>query len=541
MRQIELSELPGVSDLFRDYTLGEQQALDLFLHDPYDPDSVRRQAESLSERDYDRQNLSEVLTGQNQTWGAEQQALDNCILLGDADCMAVVTGQQVGLPGGPMYTLIKALHTIRLAALYENELGLPVVPIFWLELEDHDIEEVSSLTVKDSEHRLTSLRLEAGEGGTRRPVKDILLGPDIDRILNELAGLLPRTEYGEELFKQLRRCYTAEASFAEAFARLLTKWLSGLGLVLADPSHPHLKMQASNIFAGEIEEPGTSRQRYLDQLLRIAASGYSEQVTTRAGRLQLFLLVEGEKYRIAADEEDFALEGSNLKFDRGEILKIVEEEPQRLVPSVLLRPIVQDTLFPTLAYIGGPAEVSYFAQATPLYQEFGVDMPLIMPRSGVTLVGSASRRTLETYSIELTEIFQSAEDLTRHVIAEHVPEQARLLFRQAKLEIAEAMARLKLELDPGEDGFAHATEAAAKKVRYHLDKLEDKYMRAVERKNEVLVSRLFRLSNTLFPGGSLQERVFSIAQVINTYGSGVINAILESIDPTNPTHLFIDM
>ncbi len=535
---IELRELPGTPKLFRDYAGGDPRALALFARDPFDTASIAAVAAEVGERDYYRKRLADILVEQNEQWGADEAALANCRRLERDDCLAVVTGQQVGLLGGPLLVLFKALHAVRLAERCERELGRPVVPIFWLELEDHDLDEVNRLTVMDREHGLRKLSLDLGKGG-RRPVKDILLGPEIENLLAELENIWPRTGFSRDAFDLLCRCYAPDSSFADGFARLHAALLSRFGLLLADPSHPHLKRRAAPIFTKEISQPSVARQRFIQHEEKILAAGYDKQVETPAGALHLFLEVDGLKYRLAADGERFRLIGADESFEKDELLEIAKREPRRLVPAVLLRPLVQDVLFPTIAYVAGPSEVCYFAQAQPLYESFGVTMPVVIPRAGGTLLGGPARRAAEKYGLEPGEMLQPAEALLKHVLAEHLPPGAGELFASVKREVAEALARLKGELDTGEEGFARAAERAAKKIVYNLDKLEERYVKALQRRNEVVVRRITQLSNAVRPNGSLQERVFPIAQFLNGYGEGIADAVGGAIDPLRPRHDFI--
>ena len=535
---IELRELPGTPELFRDYAGGDPRALALYARDPSDAASLAAAAAAVGGRDYDRKRLADILVEQNEQWGADEAALANCRRLERDDCLAVVTGQQVGLLGGPLLVLFKALHAVRLAERCERELGRPVVPIFWLELEDHDLGEVNRLTVMDREHGLRTLSLDL-EGGSRRPVKDILLGPGIEGLLAELEGTWPRTEFSRDAFDLLRRCYAPDSSFADGFARLHAALLSRFGLVLADPSHPHLKRRAAALFAEEISRPSASRERFIQHEKEILAAGYGRQVETPAGALHLFLEVGGLKYRLAADGERRRLVGHDDSFDKGELLEIAEREPRRLVPAVLLRPLVQDTLFPTVAYVAGSSEVSYLAQARPLYEALGVPMPVVVPRAGGTLLGGPARRAAERYGLEPEEMLEPAEALLKRVLAKHVAPGAGELFASVKRDVGEALARLTGELDAGEEGFAGAAEKAGRKIAYNLDKLEERYDAALRRQNEVIVRRIARLSNAVFPNGSLQERVFPVAQFLNGHGEGIADAVADAVDPLRPRHAFI--
>jgi bacillithiol biosynthesis cysteine-adding enzyme BshC len=544
MKRFKLSELPGTTRLYCDYVRRGKPALSLFRHDPFDLAGAHAQAAAVSERDYGRERLAEILAEQNKRWGCDEAAGANCRRLRRSNCLAVVTGQQVGLLGGPLYTAVKALHAVRLAEYYESQLGQPVVPIFWMELEDHDLDEVSRITVKDGEHQLHQLQLshEGISQPSRKAVKEIRLGEDIERLLKELDGIWPRTDHSRTLTRMIRDSYSSSRTYAEAFAVLMSRLLSRFGLILADPSHPELKRRAAALFIKEIDGPLTGTEDYSRHLDSLSGAGYHVQVETRGENLQLFLIVDGAKQRLAATKDGFRLVGSDERLSREQLEKIVEHEPGRLVPAVLLRPLVQDSLFPTLAYVGGPAEIAYWAQLEPLYAAAGIPMPLVVPRAGATVTGSAARRIIQKFEIELEagELFQEKESLVGHILSEHIPSHSKHIFRWARKEIHEALERLHNELEAEDEGFAQATAAVQSKVEYHLERLEGKHKRAMERKHEVVVRQIERLANTLFPGGMLQERAFPQAQFVNLYGTAVYDLIAESINPADPDHCFVE-
>lgn len=538
---IELASLPGVSDLFRDYVYGKKSATDFFQNPPYSQDGFKQTAKAVSERDYHREALAAVLLEQNQGWDAGEAALENCKRLEIDSALAVVTGQQVGFLGGPLYSVIKALQAVRLAKSLEEKLKQPVVPIFWLELEDHDVDEVSRFTILDHERQLQPLRIEVEQRKPNIPVNRLPISPSLDEILEQLGKSWLRTEFSDEIFKLLRRSYGVGATLADGFARLFASLLSPYGLVLADPSHRFFKARASDVFEREIAQPLSATEEFREQGKKLLAAHYHNQVIVAEEKLNLYLLDEEEKFRIISAGKHFMLNDPSDVIIREDLETVAESEPERLIPSVLLRPLVQDTLFPTLAYVAGAAEVAYFAQLKPAYRQFDIPMPMIVPRVGITLISGNARRSIEKYKVEVRELFQPAGMLIKHVLSEHVPAQSDLLFNWARQEIRETIDRLRTELDTGESSFAKAAETTAEKIDYHLGKMQDRYIKDLERKHEILVRKIEALSNTVFPDGKLQERVFTIAQFINQYGPKVLQIIYDAIEPLAPIHKLIEV
>ena len=235
--RIELSALPGVSKLYRDYVTRRLQALDLFGISPFDTEGAKRLADSVSARDYDRRNLSRILLEQNKRWGADGAAIANCRRLAESGCLAVVTGQQVGLLGGPLLVLLKALHAAKLAAHCEEHTGRPVVPVFWMELEDHDLREVNRFTVINRHGELQDFSLPIDASSVRRPVNRIPLGDGVGAILEEIKSALRPTEFTGGLLSLAERCFRSDFDFGESFACLQAEMLSRFG-ALVKGFHP---------------------------------------------------------------------------------------------------------------------------------------------------------------------------------------------------------------------------------------------------------------------------------------------------------------
>jgi bacillithiol biosynthesis cysteine-adding enzyme BshC len=540
LSRLPLESIPGVTQLYRDYVRGASGALDLFAHPPFSVDAARTQAALIGEREYERAETAAVLAGQNRAWGAAAEALENCAKLERRDCLAVVTGQQAGFLGGPLYTVLKALHAVLLARAYEEILARPVVPIFWLEIEDHDLAEIAGALVRDRESGLHDIALEIPAAGAR-PVNRIPVGDAAALAFARLAEIWPKTEFSEELFTLLVRSYTPDDSLAGGFARLITGLLSRHGLVLADPSHHFFKRRAAGIFTAEIKSSLSASPAFLAHQARIGELRYHTQVQATAEKLNLFLLDGDTKYRIARSGGHFTT-GDPAEIISGEdLLAVAAGEPERFIPSVLLRPLVQDTLFPTLAYIGGPGEVAYFAQLKPAYEQFGVPMPLIVPRAGATLLGGAARRSMHAYRIEASELFQPSAELVRHIVAEHVPGDADKRFDWTRAEMRASLERLKQELDPDGGAIGQAVDGTWEKFEYHLNKLQERYLKELERRNETLVRRIESLAAMAYPRNLLQERAFTIADLLNQYGPVVIERLLESIDPLAPGHAVVEI
>jgi bacillithiol biosynthesis cysteine-adding enzyme BshC len=540
---LNLWEIPGLSGLYRDYVSHKPTAISLFEWDYSYFQSFRKLGRSLQNREYDRPRMAATLIEQNTNWGAGEKALDNCRKLEKNNCLAVVTGQQVGFCGGPLYTVLKALHACRLAAHLEVELGQPVVPIFWMELEDHDWREAATFYYKNELDGPIKRTIPIAEDGSRKPVNRIQLGDKLEPTLKLMEDEIKRTEFTEDTLELIRSSYESVNTLADGFARFMTNLLTHHGLILADPSAPFFKQQASMVFRQEIDSPLTFSDAFHTHAEEIRNADYRNQVKVRNDRLNLFLIDEDEKHRIMLSDSPglFYLSDPSDIISREDLLAVADSEPERLVPSVLLRPLVQDTLFPTLVYVAGPSETSYFAQLRPAYRESGIPMPVILPRCGATVIGGGPLRAMKKYNIHSTDILQESESLLQHVLSEHVPSHAEQVFKWTSDEIFSAIDRLRLELDTGEGTFGKDVKATEGKIEYHLGKLQDRFLKEIERRHEVVVRQINNLTHALYPNGSLQERVYTVAEFINLYGFSLIDTLYKKIDPLQPHHALIEV
>lgn len=404
------ADLPGASRLFLDYVGSFDRVRDFYRWDPRDPASFERQAALLRGRGYPREAVSRLLLEQNTGWGAGPAARDNARRLADPRALAVLTGQQTGLFGGPLLTLLKAATAVGVAAACEARLGHPVVPVFWMASEDHDLPEADHVTLLDAGHRPTTVRLAWHPGAGFIPA-NLVLGAPIRDCLAAAAALLPTTEFTGDILDHLTRCYAPDETLASAFARWMAWLTREWGLVLADPSDPRLKEHAAPILEGEVRHAPATSRAVLAASARLQEAGYAAQIAVREDGANVFVLDRG-RWPLRRVDQGFAIQ-------RGGALTPVDPArvpPAGLSPNVALRPVMQDAIFPTLAYIAGPAEVAYFAQLGPAYAAFDVLQPIVLPRTHLTLVESRMAELLARHGLALPQLRSEAETLVSAIL-----------------------------------------------------------------------------------------------------------------------------
>ena len=525
--RLDLRSVPGTARLLQDYVHDFSRLAPFFTADPQDSQAYHEHARKLDRRAYSRQDLCDLLTAQNAAWGASALSHQHIDALRHPRALAVVTGQQTGLFGGPLFTLYKALTGVQLALQLQEALGRPVVPIFWMASEDHDVAEADHVQLLDAAGNLVSIR-HASWGSPGFIPANLVLGPAIQRTLQQVWDLLPPTNFTPELQAALAQAYEPGRTLAEAFARWMVFLLGESGLILVDAADPHLKRLAAPIFQREVEEAPRSSREILEQSDALRALGYAAQIEARPDGVNCFLLQEGRR-SLTREAAGFRLRDGGELLPAIRLQTLARERPESLSPNVALRPILQDYLFPTLAYVAGPGELAYFAQLRPVYQAFDVPMPLIVPRASFTLVDSHAARLLDRYGLSLAGMFGGTDALRERIARKLIPP---LLGRRLEETAAGTKAlaeRLCTDLVSFDPTLAEAMERSRRKILYQLAKIERKASREMLRRDQRAVEETAYLCQMLYPDKHLQERFYSILPFLAQHGLGLIDTIYENV------------
>lgn len=523
--------------LFVDY-LHRFEALSAFFPgDPFEPGAWRRLATALEGRDPVRPEVVASLGTVNRSLGADEAALDTIDALRDG-ALAIVTGQQVGLLGGPAYTLYKALTAVRLARWASSTLGRRVVPLFWMDSDDHDFEEVRHAYLLGATNELVELTAGGDDPGSRLPVGLRRLDAGIDDVLRQASEALPSSEFKEPVLAGLSECYASGRSLTEAFGSWLLRLTRGTGLAMVDPTLGTLKRAAVDLFRREVVEGSASSQLVRDTTERLIALGYHAQATPTDSQLNLFY-ANPSRVPVAVTESGFRLSNDGGMVSSKEVDRLLSEHPERFSPNVLLRPVYQDTLFPTLSYVAGPNELAYFAQLGDVYRHFGVTMPLLAARSSFTIVERPQARFLERYGVDLTRLDSNDESVLNEILRRHTPPQLEEDLTRARHCIQEITEALERDLAPVDPTLVPTVASTRGKLFHHLKDLESKALRAVKRKNDTVRTQFLSTRAALFPGFAMQERKLSPLVFLSKYGWHFSKMVEESADPGAKNHLLL--
>jgi bacillithiol biosynthesis cysteine-adding enzyme BshC len=518
------TEIPHNSALFADFQYHFDRVARFYAYNPHDSGSYAAAAKQVAYSDHRRAALVAALRASN----GESASLD---LLARPGTLAVVTGQQVGLFSGPAYTIYKALTAIRLAAQL-SEQGIPAVPMFWLATEDHDVAEVNHAFVFGPDHRAIQLGVDAN-GAPERPVGSIpIAAPPVDRLREALAGF----PHGEEVARMVGAAYPAGATFGRAFRALLERLLSGRGLLFVDPLDESVRRLAAPLLQEAVRQGESLHAKLIERGKDLEAAGYHAQVHVEAKTSLVFLLDGERRATLRRQNGEYASKekhSGERKYSAADLIHRAEQ----LSPNALLRPVVQDYVLPTVAYVGGPAELAYMAQSQVLYRELLGRMPVMVSRSGFTLLDARTAKLMERYGLALPAFFHG-EDGVREAIAQKlVPPALTHKFSEVRNKVAQSLERLRDDLSAFDATLAAAANKNLAKINYQLSKLEHKTARETLNRNQRATADASYMSGLIFPDKHLQERYYSILPFLAQHGvSELMDTLYQHVRLECPDH-----
>lgn len=535
---VDVRRFPWIRPLAGDYAFSYEKVDGLYAGNPTDPAAWQAAIGRTQRHTRDRAALASLLQSQQQLRRAPPEARAAAAKLASESTVAVVTGQQAGVFGGPLFTLLKAVTAIQLARRTEREFGTPAVAVFWVDAEDHDWEEVRSCTVLDAEFQPRTVTLADLDGAGERPVARLTLDDRVEQTIAELASILQPTEFSSSTIDGIRSAWRSGTGVARAFATWLDQLLGPAGLVVYESSDPAAKPLVADVFSKELSAPGRTAALAAESGDALTARGHAPQVVPQADAISLFSLDEGR--RPIRRQGDQLLVGDRA-VSSGDLAREAAERPANFSPNVLLRPIVQDTLFPTICYVAGPSELAYLGQLRGVYEQFGVPMPLMYPRATATLLDSGATRFLNKYGLPFEELQAPDESALNKLLETQLPATVEQSLREADDQVHGALQRVidaVPSLDPTLQGAARTTLG---KMEHELRSLHTKVIHAAKRRDETLRRQFTRAQAQAFPHGHPQERSLGVVYFLNKYGPGLINLLLDDLPLELGTHWLITL
>ena len=512
-----------------------------------DPQSLQRRLEALDAQPVERKALCDALETYNSKLGGSEKTLMHIAKLRQQDAVVVVTGQQAGIFTGALYTVYKAISTLKLAAGLEKTLGRPVVPVFWIASEDHDFQEIRAThyltggklrkvvidkSDRQSMKRVNLKKMSVGHLETNTSVRD-----SIEQILSDFSGDEP-IEHFETL---LSTTFIEKDSLSNWFGRIMSRLFHDYGLVMLDPMLPELRAMEAEFFKTAIQKQPQIIHALEKQSREVERLGFQNAVTFDSQGLQLFIYEREERLALRKDSEGFYCESTDQTYRYSEeaLLERATRRPQDFSTNVVLRPVVQDVLLPTLAYVAGPGELNYYGQLERVYGVFGKQPPIYYPRENFTLVPKEVNQMLGHYDLTAENVLMCGISTLRdHLLDLRDDVRIDALFNDytAKFESEyRAMLEKVLEISPD---LKTLSEKNISIIKGQMDYLKEKAHRFHRRNHRQVTQDLSAVEAHLMPGGHLQERTLSILQYYADQGNTLIDFLLGEV-PYDPEHRII--
>lgn len=525
---IDLRRLPWAGPLVRDYCHAFEHLEAFYAGSPSGAASwtaaiARRRSQPTAP------GISDVLVAQLAARGAPAEARAAAERLAEPGTLAVLTGQQAGLFGGPLFTLLKALTAVRLARKLARDHNATVIPIFWVDAEDHDLDEIRSCPVLDADLALQRVTLDLGTPpGTA--AASVRLTGSIREATARLRTLLPPTEFTADLIAGLDAAYAEGTPLVEAFARWIDTLAGASGLVVFDASDAAAKPLVQSVFARELQGTGKTARLAAAAGAELVTRGYHAQVEPPSDAVALFQL-DGAREPIRVSSGGFTV-GDRLVGTES-LMRKLETHPSHFSPNVLLRPIVQDVLFPTVAYVAGPNELAYLGQLREVYASFDVPMPVIQPRASATIVDAATLRFLRRYDVGFEQL-QPRDDATlNRLLASRMPDEIEHTLTDTETAVAERLSRLEHAVPDIDPTLVGAVQSTKGRMERDLRNLRGKIIQAAKRREDTLRRQFQRARAQTFPDGTPQERSVGAVYFLNRYGDAFVERLLADL-PLDP-------
>ena len=539
---LPFQQIPHSTRLFLDYLSYTPAVRGMYPRSPIFSEWVREEGGQVCYDEVRRAKVSEILERQNRGWGASAKTVANIERL-RRGALTAVTGQQVGLFGGPLFSIFKALTAVKLAE-EATAAGVECVPVFWLATEDHDLAEVNHIALPAEQGELERLTAEAnafdGQAVADAPVGRVKFGPEMDAVVERAAALLGDSEVAACLREAYRPGESLGSAFGLLFAKLFAEW----GVILLDPADKEFHDLAKPLFRSAVQRAAELDEALLARGKAIEAAGYHQQVKVTAASTLLFEIRNGARTVVrrrsnGGDGAEFAVGEERASAE--ELMERIEKAPENFNPNALFRPVVQDYLLPTLVYTGGAAEIAYFAQAAVVYEKMLGRVTPILPRFSATLVEAKAERLLTRYGLSLPDVLQGPEKVREAVAARSLPADLRGRFEEAYGSVEETMMALRESIGKLDSTLIDTADSTRENMRHQIDRLQARVSRAESLRNEVISRHADALNHALFPNKSLQEREVAGVSFVARYGVELLGNLYQQIHTDCHDHQVIEL
>jgi bacillithiol biosynthesis cysteine-adding enzyme BshC len=495
---------------------------------------------------FPRLELAEVLMKFNRKLNASEAALRQIERLKRVDSVVVVGGQQAGLLSGPLYTINKMITILVEAAKLEEELSVPVIPIFWIAGEDHDIDEVNHTFFHEGEEvRRVSIpeRNELKQSVSERSIE---LDMTREKIVDAFS-FLRETAFTETLYEELMDDLSQDLTYTQWFAKIVQRLFSHTDLVLLDAADPEIRRIERSFFAKMVAHSDAISQAFSEQAARFKEMDLGEPISTDKSNAHLFFHEGGQRFLLERTEKGFREKAGSRTWTYDSLLREVEEGTLQLSNNVVTRPIMQDLLLPVHTFIGGPGEVKYWGVLKDVFHCFDRKMPLVFPRYHLTFLSRRSQKNLKRYDLSVDDVLTSGvADTIERIIHSNKRVSKEKVMKKAKRELKQWMNELAESLGPIDHDIETVNNQFQTRVFQQLATYERKIEDLELLRHATHIKRLNQLEAEIRPNAIWQERYLNIYPFLNTFGPDLVSRLFNKLtnqkkNLNEGTHIFVDL
>ncbi|MGM0897628.1 MAG: bacillithiol biosynthesis cysteine-adding enzyme BshC [Bacillota bacterium] len=536
--KLEEKYIPPSSKLMADYTEGDQNILQYFSYKP-SLEQAQERLDALADHPADREKLASIIAGYMGPFGISEAARQNLARF-EEGASVVVTGQQAGLLTGPLYTVHKALSSIILAKEASEKLDTPVVPVFWIAGEDHDLAEICHI-YRETNGRVEKLNYPHAKFGKCAASHASLKHDEIEAFLEEYFRSLPETAHTKEIHALVFHHLGQADTFTEFFASLLNHFFHEEGLLYIDAAYHELRAYESRFFLQLIRNSGAIAKTVVEAEAALQADGYTAGIDAKDEAAHIFITIEGERLLLEREGRSFVVKNTALRYTEQELLDIAEHEPERLSNNVVTRPLMQDLVFPVLAFVGGPGEIAYWAALKGAFELMGMEMPIVMPRLSVSLIDRRTAALLQKRDLSFEDVVVERKiPQLRNELLEHIKDaETEAKIDEVKRGLTEEYAELTERFSAVSAGLNPLVEKNLKIHLNQLDFLKNKLRDEMAVQNSTQFNQLAAIENALLPESGLQERIYNPILYMNQYGKGLVKDLLALPMNYDSTHKIV--
>lgn len=540
MQEMSFDSLSGSSKLFLDFISCSDTAFKYYKYDFKSMPSYINAAEWIDRSTYDRKRLASIINSSTASLNLPDSIKSNIEKLSRPDSLVVFSGQQVGMLLGPMYTVIKALSSYKLAKKLELLLNRPVVPCFWMATDDHDFDEIKTVNLLDRSGDCHGLSYEPSSQPADIPMAEVILDNGIEQFRSSISENLIETEFSPSVKEILNGRYKSGDSLSSAFAGLFVDFLGEFGIIPVDPNYPGMKKLFAPVFRREIENHDKIFELFEKASQELLNAGYHRQVHKSGESLNLFFNENG-RANIVHKNGDFHLDGRETSFTGEQLLEKLESEPEKFSPNVCLRPVAQCFAFPTVCQIVGPSEAAYYAQIRPIFKFLNVPWPVVKPRIFATVVEPHICKTIDKLNIDIASLYNDTDREVGRVIKENFPSEIETQEESIRDETKRPLKELSESLKKEDPESFQVVEHSLKRIDHELNHLYKRLFATHKKRHDTAIGQIRRVANFLFPQGKFQERIISPVYYADKFGPDIFKKVEEKLDIDSIDHQLVDL